>query len=579
MLHAVLFFHVILAARWSLLPIMTLMITRSFTASVQLAGQFCGWSLLVLVADTAVFFNCDSYHTSSRGFRLLAQSFIVAACVFVPGLTAVLLSRATLVGHYLAAVFASSVVALIGFAWCRHSRFHVGPALYRGWAIGEAICACSVGAGLRFATSTLLFDPRQGGIDQRWRWLWTAVTINYIIGWLGLVVGVCAASCTRLYPMHRLSQETGQTHVGVELVDVRCGKDDDRPIPVSQVGVEEGVPLQHSLSTIAKVFRIAVVMYVLWLVAGTSGFLWYQLAPPGETFTSSTLLPEGLCSGCYCAPEYPNSSVVVERDIVYDLENNTLGTQQEQLKFDLYYSSALDRLRLAPAVILIHGGNFMYGSRDLDEMKEEGIYFAQVGFRAFSVDYRLEARNVLAEVGAIRDAVKDVKAAVRFIVKHAETYRVDQDRILAWGQSAGAITAASLNYVPDISTAALYGYPSNVTAAVGISGCVWPFLMDTDFARTPTPWLNVHGDADVVVMPFLAAVTHTVMRSFGATAVQNRLAWIPGGLHVPWGQNARKEKGPDARDFMRPRILAFLVQVMQLDGHTCPSRDEGEVVD
>ena len=78
-------------------------------------------------------------------------------------------------------------------------------------------------------------------------------------------------------------------------------------------------------------------------------------------------------------------------------------------------------------------------------------------------------------MAAVRDAVHDAKAAVRFIVDHAESYGVDSTRIAAWGESAGGITAISMNSLSSEGFSGSAGLPSNISAAVSISGTIGHF--------------------------------------------------------------------------------------------------------
>lgn len=171
---------------------------------------------------------------------------------------------------------------------------------------------------------------------------------------------------------------------------------------------------------------------------------------------------------------------------------------------------------------------------------------------------------------AIRDAVRDVQAAVRFIVNDTTKFGIDPQRIVAWGESAGAIIAASMNLVDSKDVEA--GLPSNITAAVGLSGCIWPFLLtDTENHKWRyTPWFDVHGSHDTIVFGFLASVTYTFLESLGASPASNRLAWVPGAGHVPWSE--------DVRRVLRPQIQAFLMKALKLedDAMDCPSNKSGK---
>jgi acetyl esterase/lipase len=88
-----------------------------------------------------------------------------------------------------------------------------------------------------------------------------------------------------------------------------------------------------------------------------------------------------------------------------------------------------------PLVINIHGGGFRVGDKDmlspeiLGALRERGIAVA-------TIDYRLsgEAR--------FPAAIEDAKAAVRFLRANAARYRLDPERFVAFGQSAGGNLAS-----------------------------------------------------------------------------------------------------------------------------------------
>lgn len=140
-------------------------------------------------------------------------------------------------------------------------------------------------------------------------------------------------------------------------------------------------------------------------------------------------------------------------------------------------------------------------------MEDEARYFARAGYVAFNMDYRLDGSTYLVQVAAVRDAVHDAKAAVRYIVEHAEALGVDQNRIAAWGESAGGITAVSMNALGSEGASGSPGHRSNVSAAVSISGTLWPFLVAAprNHQRDVAPWFDLHSTKDSTVFSFLAA--------------------------------------------------------------------------
>merc|ERR1711865_732131 len=70
-------------------------------------------------------------------------------------------------------------------------------------------------------------------------------------------------------------------------------------------------------------------------------------------------------------------------------------------------------------------------------------------------------------------AVEDARAAVRYVRMIAKEYRIDTDRIMIEGDSAGAITSLYLGYVKDAQgdgQSGNPGYRSDVRLAVSVSG-------------------------------------------------------------------------------------------------------------
>lgn len=117
------------------------------------------------------------------------------------------------------------------------------------------------------------------------------------------------------------------------------------------------------------------------------------------------------------------SPVSVTRDIVYRTVDG------EQLLLDAYVPTLKATKR--PAIMLVHGGAWRAG--DKSNFTGDGIRLAELGYVAFSVNYRL------APLHPYPAAVDDVEAAVRWVRAPAQvkTYALDPKRIGAIGSSAG----------------------------------------------------------------------------------------------------------------------------------------------
>jgi len=150
-----------------------------------------------------------------------------------------------------------------------------------------------------------------------------------------------------------------------------------------------------------------------------------------------------------------------------------------------------------PAVLLIHGGGWMTGSRN--DFESLGPLLARKGFMVAAMDYRLAPDHRWPAM------LDDVFAAVQFL----RDQQVDRERIALWGHSAGgqmALMAAMTR--PDlIRCAVAMGAPTDLEKITESS----PDPLDEIFdesdlsaaspARQPpgeTPLLLVHGEKDPV---------------------------------------------------------------------------------
>lgn len=86
-------------------------------------------------------------------------------------------------------------------------------------------------------------------------------------------------------------------------------------------------------------------------------------------------------------------------------------------------------------MVLVHGGGFFANDAEADQARYMYEYFRTQGYACASVNYRLSGE------ASYPAAVNDVKAAVRFLRANAELYGYNADRIVIWGESAGAYLA------------------------------------------------------------------------------------------------------------------------------------------
>lgn len=93
---------------------------------------------------------------------------------------------------------------------------------------------------------------------------------------------------------------------------------------------------------------------------------------------------------------------------------------------------------LFPTIVIYHGGSWRTGTPSMHFA--DCAYWSERGMIAVSVDYRLKDRD---GVEVPLECVKDAKSAIRFLRKNADELKVDSNKIIAAGGSAGGQLAAA----------------------------------------------------------------------------------------------------------------------------------------
>jgi acetyl esterase/lipase len=122
-----------------------------------------------------------------------------------------------------------------------------------------------------------------------------------------------------------------------------------------------------------------------------------------------------------------------------------------------------------PTLLLIHGGGWQFGSKEL--MNSVASYFAARGFASVAPNYRLTPEFVHPA------QAEDTFCALAWIHAHAERYGFDTTRIVTIGESAGGYLAALLG-VTDDPNPYLTGCPHTIPADARLQAVVpyYPLL-------------------------------------------------------------------------------------------------------
>jgi acetyl esterase/lipase len=255
----------------------------------------------------------------------------------------------------------------------------------------------------------------------------------------------------------------------------------------------------------------------------------------------------------------------VDVDIfIYGSNVNAGGGPSSPLYMDVYTPKG-DTAKLRPAIVLAHGGTFIFGEKN--DMSAYCVDLAKRGYVAVTIQYRLWpafSLGVPDSVEIMRQAVMamgDMKAAIRYLREDAATtkkYGVHPDWIYSGGYSAGGVAALAvgqldiLDELPaflDTAVANLGGihgntgsvsnrtYRSDVRGVINMSGGMYsPTWIDAD----DKPMFSIHGTADATVNYNVGLAANIVtLHGSGnlhprATAVGllNKLQTVPGAGHT-----------------------------------------------
>lgn len=236
---------------------------------------------------------------------------------------------------------------------------------------------------------------------------------------------------------------------------------------------------------------------------------------------------------CFCEPAYDQSEVLVTKDVVFGASHNAKTGKNQNLLLNVYEPPASDTRQARPIALSIHGGGLVSGDHNKKTAVRWGEFFAMRGYVAASIDYRLEADHwPPVEKYPYVDALHDAKAAVRYMIKNAESLRLDTNRVAVFGSSAGAVLSYMLGMEKDEGEGKCgnAGYPSNITAFASLSGELPPMFLN-DMDATGAPFVEVHGTKDGAIPYVNATATKQLADKLG---IDNIFYTLEGAGHVPF---------------------------------------------
>lgn len=220
-------------------------------------------------------------------------------------------------------------------------------------------------------------------------------------------------------------------------------------------------------------------------------------------------------SGRFLGEMFPSAKVT--KDIPYTSVIMSDGSVQ-QLLLDLYEPEG-DTVLKRPAIVWIHGGGYYAGgSGDKSNYSGTATDFAKLGYVGISINYRLvsQAENNSNSQLTNQNVMFDAKAAVRWLRRYADQYRIDPQKIAIGGVSGGAMIAVNAAYNDEDGNSGNSGYSSAVQAVIDTSGKSMAELFG--MTRTSQPPLTIfHGTSDTIVSPFNAVYLAQRAEAIGLT--------------------------------------------------------------
>jgi acetyl esterase/lipase len=218
-----------------------------------------------------------------------------------------------------------------------------------------------------------------------------------------------------------------------------------------------------------------------------------------------------------------------------------------------------DRPEPRPAVVIVHGGGLVQGTRW--DHAEAAIALAAAGYVTFNIEYRLYIQGDPATLWPAQ--LDDAQRAVRWVRANASVYNVDPDRLGAFGFSSGGQLAAFLGTreTNDDSDPDLTGFSSKVACVVTLGG-----LFDFTFE-------NAHLDGSTIDAEILGGSASDVPDA-AAYADFSPITFVDDSSAA---FAILQEGSPDIIPYEHPqRMLAALQDAgVQVSYHWFPGTDHG----
>lgn len=180
----------------------------------------------------------------------------------------------------------------------------------------------------------------------------------------------------------------------------------------------------------------------------------------------------------------------------------------EKLYLD-HYISGVDGER--GCVMFLFGGAFARGVRDNEAYNDYFEFLTKEGWDVISIDYRLglkpmtqsDMQPTLREtIGllyhSVNIAVEDIYSATLFILDNAKRWKIDPQKIVISGSSAGAISVlqAENELCNHSELAAVLPEGFRYAGVISFAGAIFSVSGEPEWQEKPAPMMLFHGNSD-----------------------------------------------------------------------------------
>ena len=191
-----------------------------------------------------------------------------------------------------------------------------------------------------------------------------------------------------------------------------------------------------------KWLRLAIVIFTILPLLLLSALIAFQVSPWPSVLLIRRAFNEDAQSASQALEKHVPPALSAQLNERYD-------PADPDALLDVFYPSAIADKPL-PTIVWVHGGGWVSGSKD--DIANYGKVLAGKGYTVVGVDYSLAPEKTFPT------PIRQVNAALGYLVSNAERLRIDPDHLVLAGDSGGAhIAAVTANAIAVPSYAAMLG--------------------------------------------------------------------------------------------------------------------------